>query len=137
METIKDLLKKKGNNVWTVTSHTTVLDALKMMTTKDVGGLVVLDGDRIAGIVTERNIVRMIAEAQECHLNTPVSKIMTRDVITTSPDQTLEACMNLMIQKNIRRLVLPVVDHDKLVGVVSIRDLVREIMPERSVTHPM
>jgi CBS domain-containing protein len=131
MQKIKDILQKKGSNVWTVAPNATVLDALKMMAAKDVGGLVVLDGDRIAGIVSERTVVRMIAETQECHLNSPVSNVMLRDVITTTPDQDVDACVNMMIQKNIRRLVLPVVDHNKLVGVVSIRDLVKEVMAER------
>jgi len=129
MVTIKDLLQKKGNKVWSVTPKTTVLNTLKMMSSKDVGALMVLDGDRIAGIISERDIVRTMAETQECHLDSPISNIMTHDVVHVSPDQTLDSCVTLMIQRNFRHL--PVVDHNRLVGFISMRDLIKELLSTR------
>jgi CBS domain-containing protein len=127
-------LQRKGSKVWTVTPDTTVLNTLKLMTSKDVGALLVTEGDRIAGIVSERDFVRTVATVQQCKLDAPISNFMTRDVIQISSDQTVADCMHLMNTRNIRHL--PVVDHGKLVGLVSIRDLAKELLTEREeLTH--
>jgi CBS domain-containing protein len=126
MSTIRDLLKTKGNQVWTITPDTSVLETLQMMTEKGVGALIVVEGDQIAGIISERDFVHSIAEKERCILNTTVLEYMTTTVTTVTPDQTIEECMQLMTQKHIRHL--PVVEKDKLAGMISIGDIVKEII---------
>jgi len=126
MATIRDLLKTKGNQVWTVTPNTSVLETLLMMTEKAVGALVVVEGDQIAGIISERDFIHSIAEKERCVLNTVVLEYMTTTVLTVSPDQSIEDCMQLMTDKHIRHL--PVVDNGKLIGMISIGDIVKDII---------
>ena len=126
MVTIRDLLKTKGNQVWTVTPNTSVLETLLMMTEKAVGALVVVEGDQIAGIISERDFIHSIAEKERCVLNTVVLEYMTTTVLTVSPDQSIEDCMQLMTDKHIRHL--PVVENGKLVGMISIGDIVKDII---------
>jgi CBS domain-containing protein len=126
MTTIRDLLKTKGNQVWTVTPNTSVLETLLMMTEKAVGALVVVEGDQIAGIISERDFIHSIAEKERCVLNTTVLEYMTKSVTTVTPDQSIEECMQLMTEKHIRHL--PVVENGKLVGMISIGDIVKDII---------
>jgi len=126
MATIRDLLKIKGNQVWTVTPNTSVLETLLMMTEKAVGALVVVEGDKIAGIISERDFIRSIAEKERCVLNTVVLEYMTTTVMTVTPDQSIEDCMELMTEKHIRHL--PVVENGKLAGMISIGDIVKDII---------
>ncbi|MBU3927579.1 MAG: CBS domain-containing protein [Bacteroidetes bacterium] len=126
MATIRDLLKTKGDQVWTVTPNTSVLETLLMMTEKAVGALVVVEGDQIAGIISERDFIHSIAEKERCVLNTVVLEYMTTTVLTVSPDQSIEDCMLLMTDKHIRHL--PVVENGKLVGMISIGDIVKDII---------
>jgi CBS domain-containing protein len=126
MATIRDLLKTKGNQVWTVTPNTSVLETLLMMTEKGVGALVVVEGDQIAGIISERDFIHSIAEKERCVLNTVVLEYMTTTVLTITPDQSIEDCMQLMTDKHIRHL--PVVENGKLVGMISIGDIVKDII---------
>ena len=126
MATIRDLLKTKGNQVWTVTPNTSVLETLLMMTEKAVGALVVVEGDQIAGIISERDFIHSIAEKERCVLNTVVLEYMTTKVMTVTPDQSIEDCMQLMTDKHIRHL--PVVENGKLIGMISIGDIVKDII---------
>ena len=126
MATIRDLLKTKGNQVWTVTPNTSVLETLLTMTEKAVGALVVVEGDQIAGIISERDFIHSIAEKERCVLNTVVLEYMTTTVLNVSPDQSIEDCMQLMTDKHIRHL--PVVENGKLVGMISIGDIVKDII---------
>lgn len=123
---IRDLLKVKGNQVWSITPETSVLEALQLMTEKQVGALLVLDGEKIAGIISERDFVHGVAEKERCIVNTTIFEYMTPKVITVSPDQTVEDCMQLMTKEHIRHL--PVVENQKLVGMISIGDIVKEII---------
>lgn len=123
---IRDLLKVKGNKVWSITPETSVLEALQLMTDKQVGALLVLDGEKIAGIISERDFVHGVAEKERCIVNTTIYEYMTPKVITVSPDQTVEDCMQLMTREHIRHL--PVVEKEKLVGMISIGDIVKEII---------
>ena len=123
---IRDLLKVKGNQVWSITPETSVLEALQLMTEKQVGALLVLDGEKIAGIISERDFVHGVAEKERCIVNTTIFEYMTPKVITVSPDQTVEDCMQLMTKEHIRHL--PVVENGKLVGMISIGDIVKEII---------
>ncbi|MCX6054785.1 MAG: CBS domain-containing protein [Chloroflexi bacterium] len=126
MSVIRDLLKTKGNQVWTVTPNTSVLETLLMMTEKAVGALVVVEGDQIAGIISERDFIHSIAEKERCVLNTVVLEYMTTTVTTVTPDQSIEDCMQLMTDKHIRHL--PVVENGKLIGMISIGDIVKDII---------
>lgn len=123
---IRDLLKVKGNQVWSITPETSVLEALQLMTEKHVGALLVLDGEKIAGIISERDFVHGVAEKERCIVNTTIFEYMTPKVITVSPDHTVEDCMQLMTKEHIRHL--PVVENEKLVGMISIGDIVKEII---------
>jgi CBS domain-containing protein len=129
MATIRDLLKVKGNQVWCISPDTTVLETLQVMQDKDVGALLVLDGDQIAGIISERDFVRSIAKTGRCVLNTTVLEYMTKKVFTIDPDQSIDDCMQLMTRERIRHL--PVVEDEKLVGLISIGDVVKELISSK------
>ncbi|MCB2202424.1 CBS domain-containing protein [bacterium] len=126
LTTVQDVLSIKGDGVWSVSPESTVMDALQILAEKQVGALLVLDGDEIAGIVSERDFVRRIAADRSCHLGQPVSEIMTRDVFTIHPNDDIEACMAWMTEKHIRHL--PVVEQGKLMGLISIGDVVKAII---------
>lgn len=126
MNTIRELLKVKGNQVWSVTPDTSVLEALQLMTDKKVGALLVLEGKKIAGIFSERDFVHGVAAKERCIVNTSVLEYMTPKVITVSPNQTIEDCMLVMTGEHFRHL--PVVENEALVGMISIGDIVKEII---------
>ena len=132
MVTIRDLLKVKGNNVWSVPPGASVLDALKVMADKDVGALLIIDRGKILGILSERDLARSVAKTEKCILDTAVLEYMTRDVITMGPDQTVDDCLRLMTNQHIRHL--PIVEGDDLLGLVSIGDLVKESLSSRDST---
>jgi CBS domain-containing protein len=123
MITVRDLLKGKGNDVWSVSPEDVVLKALVLMAEKDIGALLVLEQEKLKGIVSERDFVRSIADTERCLIDAPVSKYMTKVVITVEPDQTIDECMRLMTANHIRHL--PVIDAGHVVGVISIGDVVK------------
>jgi CBS domain-containing protein len=132
MATIRDLLKMKGNEVWYVSPTTSVLETLKVMADKDVGALLVLDADQIVGIISERDFARSIAKTEQCLLNTTVQEYMTNEVVTITPDQSVDEGMQLMTLYKIRHL--PVLEGQVLSGVISIGDLVKEIISSKEST---
>jgi len=132
LTTVRDLLQTKGNEVWYVSPGTTVIDALKQMAEKRIGALLVLDDGHIAGIVSERDFVRRIASLNKCELDRPVHEVMTPEVVTIPPDETIETCMAIMTEKRIRHL--PVVEQGKLIGLVSIGDVVKAIITSHEFT---
>ena len=132
MSTVNDLLRQKGSQVWSVTPETTVMEALQVLAQKDVGALMVLEGNEIAGIISERDFARFIAQTGKCLIDSPVREHMTKGVITVSPEMTIEECMSLMTEKHIRHL--PVVKDGKLVGLVSIGDVVKEVISTHQAT---
>ncbi len=129
MITIRDILQGKGNQIWSVSRDSTVFDALQLMADKNVGALLVLDGEKIAGIFSERDYARKIILKGKASKDTPVAEIMTAEVTTLRPEQSVEECMGLMTDKRIRHL--PVLDGEKLVGLISIGDVVKAIISER------
>jgi len=130
MSTVAQILKSKPERaVHSVTPDTSVLDALKLMAAKNVGGLVVLEGARIAGLVTERDYARKVALLDRSSKDTPVREIMTAKVIYVGPERTSEECMALMTENRIRHL--PVLEGGKLIGLVSIGDLVKDVISEQ------
>lgn len=111
---VRDLLRLKGDAVWYVSPETAVMDALNELAEKDIGALLVLESGEIAGILSERDIVRRIAETREFVLDHPVREFMTEDVLTISPSQTIEDCMQLMTDARIRHL--PVVEEEQVLA---------------------
>ncbi|NIM65406.1 MAG: CBS domain-containing protein [Candidatus Latescibacteria bacterium] len=126
MTTVKKLLDTKGRDVWTVSPHATVLDALRLMAEKGVGALVVLDGENIIGIFSERDYARKVALKGKSSRSLSVREIMTDKVVYVRPDQTIEESMAIMTDKRVRHL--PVCENDKLIGIVSIGDVVKAII---------
>lgn len=133
MTLVADILKSKADaSVHTVAPDASMLDALRLMADKHVGALVVSDGERILGIVTERDYARKVALMGRTSVVTPVRLVMTEAVKCVRPSQTSEQCMQLMTSGRLRHL--PVVDDaEKLVGMVSIGDLVKDIISEQKV----
>lgn len=128
MTTIDIILAHKGNQVWSIESSAQVFEALKMMAEKNVGALLVLEDQKIVGILSERDYARKVILEGKSSKTTPVSEIMTSKVLYISPNQSVEECMVIMTTKNIRHL--PVLENDELVGIVSIGDVVNEIILE-------
>lgn len=129
MQTVNQLLQAKGNTVWTVTPSTSMFDALKLMADKDIGALVVVKDDAVAGIVSERDYARKVVLHGKTSRDTPVSEIMTHKVFFVRPEQSIEQCMAQMTERHIRHL--PVLDGDRLVGLISIGDVVKAIISEQ------
>ena len=129
MKTIRQLLDSKGYEIWSVAPDDTVYDAIDLMADKHIGALMVLDVDAPVGLVTERDYARKVILAGRSSKATAVREIMTSDVICTHPQQTIEQCMALMTEKRVRHL--PVMDDQKLIGIISIGDLVKAIIHEQ------
>ncbi len=132
MLTVRDLLRIKGEAIWAVSPETSTMDAIRLMATQHIGALLVLEDGLLAGIISERDFVYRIAGEGAFQLDTPIRDYMTTKVITITPEQTIEDCMQLMTDKRIRHL--PVVEHDKLIGLISIGDVVKGIINEQSST---
>ena len=131
MATVNQMLMSKGNEVYVISPDAMVLDALRMMAEKDVGALVIIDGDEMVGIFSERDYARKIALQGKSSRTTPVWAVMTDDVVCVSSDLTADKCMAIMTDKRIRHL--PVLDDGRLVGIISIGDVVKSIMSEQQV----
>jgi CBS domain-containing protein len=129
MATVRDLLRVKGDEILSITPDTMTLDALKIMAEKKVGALLVMDGDRLAGIVSERDFVHRFAEIETCQIDAPVSEYMTDEVFYVLPEMTVDKCMQMMTHLHIRHL--PVFENEKLIGLISIGDVVKEIIRDK------
>ena len=132
METLQQLLDKKGHDVWSVHPDDSVFDAIKKMSDKNVGALVVLVDDQVVGIITERHYARHVILEGKSSPETPVRDIMTSPVVCTQTGQTIPECMAVMSEKRIRHL--PVIDQKQLVGLVSIGDLVKSTIADQEFT---
>ena len=129
MTTVRHILEDKGHQVWSVRPGDKVYDAIKMMADKEVGALVVLDGGKIVGLITERHYARNVFLKGRASPQTRIDDIMERNVVCVGPDQSIEECMALMTTKRVRHL--PVIEHGELVGIVSIGYLVKSIISDR------
>jgi CBS domain-containing protein len=129
MGTVKQILETKGKEIFTISPNTTVYHALELMVEKNVSALLVMEDDKLAGIFTERDYARKVALKGKSSKDTLIGDIMTRDLITVSPESTIDECMGLMTGKYIRHL--PVVADDKLAGIISIGDVVRRIIEDQ------
>jgi CBS domain-containing protein len=132
MTTIKQLLDQKGHDVLTIGPDETVLRALELMASRNVGGLVVTENDKPVAMFTERDYARSVVLKGKSSSNTPVREVMSSKVISVRPQQTIDECMAIMTQNRFRHL--PVVEDGKLVGLVSIGDLVKSIIDQQEFT---
>jgi CBS domain-containing protein len=123
---VSSILHQKTSALWTVTPQTTVYDAIKLMADKNIGALLVLSGRKLAGIFTERDYTRKIALQGKSSKETKVSEILSKTVITVTPDESVEECMRLMTTNRLRHL--PVMEGVNVVGIISIGDLVNWII---------
>lgn len=128
-KTVAQMLEAKGGEVWAVAPSSTVYEALQLMAAKSVGAVLVLDGSKLVGILSERDYARKVILLDRSSKDTPVSDIMTSLVVVVPPAHSIEACMELMTERRIRHL--PVVDGDEVVGVVSIGDVVKAVLSDR------
>ena len=126
MSTVRDIIRKKGNDIWSISPDATGYDAMQLMADKNAGALLVMTGDRVDGIISERDCVRKLDLQGHTSRLTRVSDIMTSDVISVQVAEKLEDCMATMLEKNIRHL--PVYDGEQLLGLISVRDVLREVV---------
>ncbi len=128
MKTVRQILDKKGRGVYSVSPDSSVFDALKLMADKNIGAVMVTSEDKVVGILSERDYARKVVLHGKTSKDTPVRDIMTEKVLYVLPENTTTDCMALMADKKIRHL--PVIEADKLTGVISIGDIVQAIIEE-------
>ena len=129
MLTVRQCLGKKGNEVWSTEPDATVFEALQLMAERDIGALLVLDSGGLVGIFSERDYARKVILYGKSSKETTVGDIMTTQVIFVRPEHTIEECMALMTEERIRHL--PVIEGERVIGVISIGDVVKEIISEQ------
>lgn len=127
--TVSDLLREKGNNVWSIAPDATVLDAIRMISEKGIGALLVMEDERVVGLVSERDYARKIVLEGRSSSNTLVREVMSDKIISVRREQPVRDCMELMTDKRIRHL--PVIEDGQLLGLISIGDLVKEVIAEQ------
>lgn len=129
MTTVKTILLNKGYNVWSISPDAKIFEALELMAEKQIGALLVMEGDKVAGIITERDYARKVILTGKSSKETPVCEIMTSKLICVTQDENVEDCMTIMTNKRIRHL--PVMNENKLIGLISIGDIVKSIISEQ------
>lgn len=132
MYTVRQVLQEKGGEVYSISPQATVYEALQLMAEKNIGAVVVLEGDQVAGIFSERDYARKVVLQGKASRTTTVGEVMTREVLYAKLEDSIEDCMSLMTAKRHRHL--PVMDGGRLVGVVSIGDVVKAIISDREST---
>lgn len=126
MTTVNDILNQKQSSLWSVHPKASILDALKIMSRRDVGALPVVDEMGLVGIVTERDFIHVIAKLEQCEIDRKINRYMDKNVITVSPETTLEECMAIMANKHVRHL--PVMDKKEIIGLISYGDVIRALV---------
>ena len=133
MTVVKQILQKKGAHVWTVTPDAEVEETIKLMEEQDIGVVMVVGaGKKIEGVFSERDFTRAVALDKDLSLISPVSELMTKNVLYVNPEMSSDECMALMIEKRVRHL--PVVENEELIGLLSMRDLVKDVVSEKEIT---
>src|ERR1051325_8402418 len=132
MKTVADILQTKGREVWTIPPQTIVFDALKIMADKNVGALVVMDGTRVAGILSERDYARKVILHGRSSRELETREIMSKNGYFVSPKENIGECMALFTNKHVRHL--PVLQDDQLIGIISIGDVVKAVIAEQEST---
>jgi len=126
MHNVRDLIRRKGSRVFSVKPDASVLEALRLMAEQNIGAVLVMTGAQVNGILSERDCVRKVDLAGKNSHDTKVSEIMTGEVLYVEAGQSLDECMAVMIDKNIRHL--PVYENGKLLGLISVRDVLKEVV---------
>ncbi len=129
--TVEAILKQKGSRVWSVPAGATVYEAIELMAARNIGALVVVSGDKLEGIFSERDYTRKVALYGKSSREILVSEVLSPNLLVARPDSTIEECMRLMTENRVRHL--PVLDGERLVGLISIGDLVNWIISAQSV----
>ena len=129
MSTAREILRVKGSEVWCINPDASILQAIEKMAEKEVGALLVMESEKLVGIITERDYARKVALEGRSSRDSQVRDIMSASVLCAKPEQTVEECMEMMSDKRARHL--PVVDHKKVIGLVSIGDLVKSIINDQ------
>ncbi|MCL4475161.1 MAG: CBS domain-containing protein [Nitrospirae bacterium] len=132
MKTVNEVLKNKGREIWSISPLATVFQALELMADKDVGALPVVQNGKLVGIFSERDYARKVILKGRASKDTTVSELMTQTVFYVNPDNTVNECMALMTSKQIRHL--PVLNRDRLVGIITLGDVVKRIISEQEFT---
>ena len=132
MITIEQLLNNKDNQIWSVEPKTSIFEALKIMSDKEIGALLVLEDEKLVGIFSERDYARKVILKGKSSKNTHVGELMTKKVLYIDPEQTINDCMTIMTDKHIRHL--PVIENDKVIGIVTIGDVINQIISEQEYT---
>ena len=126
---VSQLLNKKGKEIHSISPDATVFDAIKLMSELGVGALLVMEGGRLSGIISERDYTRKVILKGKSSASTPVHEIMTKNIFCLSPEDNIDQCMALMNENQIRHL--PIVENDQVVGVVTIMDVIKNILMEK------
>ena len=129
MKYVRDVLQKKGYDIWSVAPDTPVYKALQLMSEKNCGAVLVLAQETLVGILSERDYARKVILKGKSSKNTPVEEIMSHRVVCIQPENTIDECMALMTDKRVRHL--PVLGEEKLIGLISIGDVVKEVISEQ------
>ena len=129
MRTVRQLLETKSPEVFSIAPDAPVIDAIRLMAERRIGALLVMEGPRLAGILSERDYARKVVLQGRSSKDTPVRDIMTAKVVTVTPDDTAARCMELVTHGRIRHL--PVMEHDRVLGLVSIGDLVKAVIEDQ------
>ena len=132
MINVGDLLENKGHDVWSVSPEDSVFDTIKLMDEKHVGALAVVENDKLVGIISERDYARQVILKDRTSKETKVKEIMSRHIYFTQPDQTIDECLLITNEHRIRHL--PVLDHDQLIGMITVGDIVKEIIKDQKYT---
>lgn len=130
--TISEILDHKGHQIWSIAPSATVFDAIQMMSDKNIGALLVIEAERLLGVLTERDYTRKIALKGKSSKQTAVREILSGEIVSASPENTVEDCMRLMTEHRVRHL--PVLDGHRIAGIISIGDLVNWIISAQSNT---
>lgn len=129
MKKVKDILDAKGRDIWSIEPSASVYDAMKLMADNEIGSLMVMEGTKLVGLISERDYARKVILLGRSSKTTQVKEIMTSRVVYAQPEQNIEECMALVTEKRVRHL--PVMEQGKLIGVISIGDLVKSIIAEQ------
>jgi CBS domain-containing protein len=132
MSTVRELLKTKNQAIWSINPDTSVKDALKLLAEKEIGALLVIEAGKTVGILSERDYARQMVIRNDIRPQTPIKELMTHPIFYVTPEQTLDECMAFMTEKRFRHL--PIMDGEQLVGIVSIGDIVKQLILERDIT---
>lgn len=132
MNSVRQILSLKGRNVWTISAYATVYEGLQILADKNIGAAPVVDEGNLVGIFSERDYARKVILKGKSSINTSIGELMVREVISVSPEDSIEECMALMSEKHIRHL--PVLKDNELIGLISIGDVVKHIIKHQKFT---